>query len=386
MDATRAIVPYKILLAAFSFLPALLVLELGGDAVSVGFVSAVQLTGMLFGPLFWSKLSLRIDRRHLVALGYLAFFVGLLLLSRPGWIYPAVFIIEFFSASIFYALLSELKHNSKNISKGIGKFEQIGELAWAAGLLLGFVAVQFLSLQEFTLALALLVIAAFPFISKSIDGKGAGSVIKQGVKGFGEISIWVKGGLEQFKLSYQKPSISSDHLPFYLIGIFYSIVSGTIMSQIPTLLVEVFSAGELLYLLSFAGVLFTASFCKPASTLKTKSFGVGYILKLITFSILILSAKTSNFLLLLLFFAFNGTSWAFIKIFFEYFGLKLGEEVLGNFMFFRLLAYTVGSAASGFIVRSFGFSNTFLFATLFLLINIPIYLVLLKKHRTSLAS
>ena len=161
MNEVLGLIPHKLIFAAYHYLPALIVLSLGGDSVAVGLINALYYTGLFFAPLVWSRFSKKANHKHMITFGYILMALFLIVLSNPSWIYIATFSLAFFPQAIYFGVISEVKKRKGSLGENLGKLEQTAGIAWAIGLLLSFVAVQFIGLPQFALLLAALSALSF---------------------------------------------------------------------------------------------------------------------------------------------------------------------------------------------------------------------------------
>jgi len=365
-----SLIPYKLIFAAYSFLPPLLVLSMGKGAVEVGLVSSIHLMGLFFGPLVWSKFAPVTNRKYLVILGYLGLFSGLSLLMIPGMIYPAVFVLAFFPQASYFAVLAELKRRKGSLGVALGRLEQISGAAWALGLVLGFFGVELLTLRQLILLLASLTLLSLPLVTIAVRSSVGGAVVN-GLKEFERFGMWVlhTGGLQ--KVAVPKLKVDRRALSLYLFGAVFALSSGLTFPQMPTFLKQVFNAPNLIYLCYFIDASTSAALNRLAGKARHRAYLYGYPFRILAYFALLASARLHDFPLLLLFYFLEGLAWGFIMIFFEYSGLKLGEEIYGTQLSLRLLVYSITSAVSGFVVNNVGFMSSFvagllLFASTFL--------------------
>jgi MFS family permease len=353
-----ALVPYKLLFGVYNFLPPLLVLEAGGGPVGVGLVGALHLIGLLFGPLVWSRFCHVTSRRNVVVLGYLGLVAGLLLLTHPGLMYAAVFTMAFFPQAIYFAVMAELKQREGSLSHSIGRIGQVSQLAWAVGLLCGFAFTQFLTLQQTVWALLGMAVFLVPVVARAV-GEESVNVFINGFEELRNLRMWAMSQVGALNVTAPRLKADARAYWFYLMGVVFSLASGITFSQISTFLETEFSASRLVYICFFIDAVCSAATYRAGSERRWASFKAGYPLRIVAFLVLMASARLHNLLLFLSFFVLSGTSWGFIMMFFEYAGLKLGKDVLGTVLSLRMLAYSLASAASGFMIERYGFNFVF---------------------------
>jgi MFS family permease len=358
VDDLLCLIPYKLIFAAYSFLPPLMILSMGKGAVEVGLVSAVHLLGLFFGPLVWSKFAPVANRKYMVIFGYLGLFSGLLLLANPSLIYLAVFILAFFPPAAYFAVLAEVKRKKGSLGAALGKLEQLSGVAWALGLLLGFFGIQMLSLSQLSLLLASLTLISLPLVALAVGSSMSGAFVN-GFKELGNLRMWVisTGGIT--KVAVPKLKVARKALSLYFFGAIFALSSGLTFPQMPTFLKQVFNAPSLIYLCYFVDAAAAAALYGIAGRARHKAYLYGYFLRILAYVALLASTHFSNLPLLLLFYLVEGLAWGYIMMFFEYSGLKLGEEIYGTQLSIRLLLYSITSAASGFIVETVGFMTSF---------------------------
>ncbi len=368
MEEILSMLPYKFIFAGYNYLPALLILSFGGDSVSVGIINSIYYFGLFLAPLLWSRFSKKANHKSMITLGYATMAIGLIMISHSSLIYLATFILAFFPQSIYFGALSELKKKKGSLSEKLGRLEQTSGLAWAFGLIVSFFMVQFFSLSEFSLILALLSILSFPFISFIFHDFGFLKMASRSIHGLREFQTWLFSKSHGALIS----NIKEVKLIYLLICV-YSISSGIIILQLPTLITNIFGAGSLVYICSFVGSIASASLFKVAGRLKYSSYKIGYVLKMLGFGLLLSSIYFESLILLLLFYLVNGFSWSFIMMFFEYASLKVGEEVFGTAIALRLLAIAIFSVISGYLIKFLGFFNAFLIGVVIMASTILIY-------------
>lgn len=374
MNELLGLIPYKFLMAAYTFLPALIVLSFGGGAVEVGLIGAVGQFGLFLAPLFWSRFSTVTSHRRLMAFGYLSMFFGFLILSTHKLIYFAVFFIAFFPTSIYFAAMSEAKRRKGDLGEILGKIEQFCGISWAFGYLTAFLVIQMIAPTAFAVILAGLALSSLPLVAIAIEEPNVVGVVKDGVQELKEFEMWLITQLGKFKITKFHFEADIKAIYLYIFGIVFSISSALMYAQMPTLFNSVFNVGSFVYLAFFIESLTSAAFYRIAGSLKDKSFVVGYGVRFFAFIALFFAIVKQSMLSLLIFFFLIGISWSFIMIFFEYVGLKMGEEILGTMLALRVLAIAIGSAFSGFIVDWIGFLNMFILSMIIFIPTIVLYI------------
>ena len=358
MNELLSIIPYKLIVAAYNFLPPLIVLAMGQGAVGVGIVSAVHMFGLFFGPLLWTKFASRTNRKYLVMLGYLGLFFGLLMLTRPSLLYLGVFVTAFFPQASYFAALAEVKRKKGSLGKSLGRLEQLSGIAWAVGLLVGFVGVSFLTIQQFIYLLAGMALIALPVVTMAV-GSSMTNAFVNGFKELGKFNMWVISSLGVTQVAVPQFKRDRRALSLYLFALVFAVSSGFTFPQMATFLERLFSAPNLIYLCYFIDACASTALFGLAGKARHRAYLFGYPLRILAYVALLASTYFINLPLFLLFYLVEGLAWGFIMIFFEYSGLKLGEEVYGTQLSLRLFTYSVTSAFSGFIIDNFGFMFSF---------------------------
>lgn len=358
MNELLCLIPYKLVMAAYSFLPPLLVLSMGQGAVGVGIVSAVHMLGLFFGPLLWTKFASRTNRKYLVMLGYLGLFFGLLMLTNPRFLYPAVFITAFFPQASYFAVIAEIKRKKGSLGKELGKLEQLSGIAWAVGLLLGFAGVSLLEMPQLLLLLAGLALISLPVVTLAI-GSSMTSAFVNGFKELGKFNMWVISSLGVTRVAV--PQFKADRKAFslYIFAVVFAVSSGLTFPQMATFLEDFFDAPTLIYLCYFIDACASTALFGIAGRTRHRAYAFGYPLRLLAYTALLASTFLRNLPLFLLFYLIEGLAWGFIMIFFQYSALKISEEVYGTQLSLRLFVYSITSAASGFIIENVGFATSF---------------------------
>ncbi|MBR9681033.1 MAG: MFS transporter [Candidatus Altiarchaeota archaeon] len=359
MNELLAILPYKFILAAYSYLPALIVLSLGHGEIAVGFITSVSLIATLFGPVVWSRFSLVTNRKYLIALAYLGMVVGLLLITQIEWIYASVFILSLFPQAAYFVGIAEIRAREGHLGEALGDLEEAIGIVWAVGLLAGFIGSQLLSLDQFAILLASMGILSIPIVTRTIQETSVVKTIQDGVEELRQLELWLVGVFGKIKIKYPSFHMNKDALSLYIFGIIFSFSSGFVFPQLPTLLDQSFGAAKLIYLCVFIEALTSAATFRLGGLLRDKSYIFGYFTRIISYSLLLTAVYMNSMLGLLLFYFVNGISWGFIMMFFEYSGLKLGEKVFGTFLSLRILAFVIASGMSGFMIRDLGFFQSF---------------------------
>ncbi|MBR9689733.1 MAG: MFS transporter [Candidatus Altiarchaeota archaeon] len=373
MNELIMMMPYKVILAAYSSLPALILLSMGKGAIEIGILNSISLFGLLFGPILWSRFARVTNRKYLVAMGYLWIIVGLFMLTHTALIYPAVFVLAFFPQAVYFVAMAEIRRKEGSLGEALGNLEQTVGLAWAVGLLLGFVGVNILSLDQFTIVLASLATLSIPIVTRVIGEANIAKTVQDGIEELKEFEVWLFSTIGKIKIRAPQIKLEPRAFSLYLFGIVFSLSSGIIFPQLTTLLKFEFNAVKLIYMCLLIDALSSSAFFRIAGSLRHRGYIFGYILRLCAYSILLLSIMWGNMLLFLSFYLINGISWGFIMMFFEYSGLKIGEEVFGTFLFFRVLSFAIASAFSGILINSLGFFDSFLIAAILFSTTIFLY-------------
>lgn len=359
MNELLAILPYKFILAASSYLPALIVLSLGQGSIAVGFITSVSVLGTLFGPVVWSRFALITNRKYMVAMAYLGLVFGLFLLMSPKWIYLAVFILSLFPQAAYFVALAEIRRKKGSLGESLGRLEEAVGIVWALGLALGFLGTEILGLDQFAVLLAGIGMLSIPIVTRAIGEFSVSRTVMDGLDELKKLEIWAIGAFGKLKIKHPQIHFKKEALSLYIFGIIYSFASGIIYTQLPTLLDMEFGAARMVYICVFIDALASAAIFRMAGLLRDRSYIYGYITRTIGYSILIAAIGLKNMFGVLLFYFMSGVSWGFIMMFFEYSGLKLGEKVFGTFLFFRLVSYALASGISGFMIDTLGFFNSF---------------------------
>jgi hypothetical protein len=349
-----SLIPYKLIVAAYNFLPPLIVLSRGEGAVGVGIVSAVYMFGLFFGPLLWTKFASHANRKYLVMVGYIGLLLGLLMLTLPSMLYPGVFVTAFFPQASYFAVLAEVKRKKGSLGESLGKLEQLSGIAWAVGLLIGFAGVSFLTIPQFIILLAAMTLVSLPLVTMAV-GSSMTSAFVNGFKELGKFNMWVLSSLGVTRVAVPQFKRDRRALSLYLFAIVFAVSSGFTFPQMATFLEDFFAAPNLIYLCYFIDACASTALFSVAGRARHRAYQFGYPLRILAYVALLASTYFVNLPLFLLFYLVEGLAWGFIMIFFEYSGLKLGEGVYGTQLSLRLFTYSVTSALSGFIIDSFGF-------------------------------
>ena len=382
-------IPYKIILALFSTFFTLFLINLGYKPDFIGIVSGFMSLSSIFSSLIFGTVCLRSKNYFfyimLGFLGLLLTFAFLLISTSSLSILISAFFLSFLVPTTYFALISFLNYNFKNVEERVGNLESIGGFAWVVGLAIGCFAISLFSPSQLLTYLFLATLLSFfvifysfgenlverfyysllkdfgllPWIEKLVE-----KTIKMEEKVFEKIfysfGILVSGSFSP-SLSFiqiKKPKLLDFHLINFLI--FFSF--GLVYTQIFYLMKMLGVKDNWIFGFSLISSLLAAIFYKRAS--KTKNlkrklksmFGLRILIFLGLLPFLYFSLPTLLFLIfLLVFWIVDGYSWGYIAILLNLFALKNCKEEFGVYNFFRSLGYTVGGFLSGFLATHIGF-------------------------------
>lgn len=367
-------VPFKVATGGGSALVSLYLLELGGNASTVGLTFALASLASMLGALFWGKLSDKtLRRKPFILLGFASvpLFLTLMALARtPAQLIAintayAFFLASTLSVPIALVLRSVRKHSW---DYGIGKFNEISGWGWVLGLVLGFGLSRFLTIPQLFMAFALLGLPSV-FMAQRMIREVPIYVNRKAIRAFCNYVIEKARYFPNFIL-HTNFSLPNGLKRFYISFLLFWIAAGLYFPQVPVLLTESGYTKELIYLALIVNSTIAAlNYTRVGMSMGENKEGTlrkGLLLRTGAFVAITAGALVSPALLPLAFvsYALAGYSWTFIgvsstAIVSEKAGEKENGSAMGTYNVISSAGYIAGSALGGYVVSAFGFDMTF---------------------------
>ncbi|ACJ15789.1 Hypothetical permease [Thermococcus onnurineus NA1] len=367
-------VPFKVATGGSSALVSLYLLELGGNASTVGLTFALASLASMLGALFWGKLSDRtLRRKPFILLGFASvpLFLTLMALARtPAQLIAintayAFFLASTLSVPIALVLRSVRKHSW---DYGIGKFNEISGWGWVLGLVLGFGLSRFLTIPQLFVAFALFGLPSV-FMAQRMIREVPIYVNRKAIRVFGNYVIEKARYFPSFIL-HTNFSLPEGLKRFYISFLLFWIAAGLYFPQVPVLLTENGFTREIIYLALIVNSTIAAlNYTSVGTSMGENKEGTlrkGLLIRTGAFVAITVGALISPALLPLAFvsYALAGYSWTFIgvsstAIVSENAGEKENGSAMGTYNVVSSAGYITGSALGGWIVATAGFGTAF---------------------------
>ncbi|NJE42497.1 MFS transporter [Thermococcus sp. GR6] len=367
-------VPFKVATGGSSALVSLYLLELGGNASTVGLTFALASLASMLGALFWGKLSDKtLRRKPFILLGFASvpLFLTLMALARtPAQLIAintayAFFLASTLSVPIALVLRSVRKHSW---DYGIGKFNEISGWGWVLGLVLGFGLSRFFTIPQLFVAFALFGLPSV-FMAQRMIREVPIYVNRKAIRAFGNYVIEKARYFPSFIL-HTNFSLPEGLKRFYISFLLFWIAAGLYFPQVPVLLTENGFTREIIYLTLIVNSTIAAlNYTSVGTSMGENKEGTlrkGLLIRAGAFVAITAGALISPALLPLAFvsYALAGYSWTFIgvsstAIVSENAGEKENGSAMGTYNVVSSAGYITGSALGGWIVATAGFGTAF---------------------------
>jgi len=367
-------VPFKVATGGSSALVSLRLLELGGNASTVGLTFALASLTSMLGALFWGRVSDRtLRRKPFILLGFASvpiFLTAMAFVRTPAQLIAVNTVYAFFLAStlsvpIALVLRSVRKHSWDH---AIGKFNEISGWGWVLGLVLGFGLSRFLTIPQLFIAFAILSLPSV-FMGERMIREAPIYINRRAIKAFGNYVVEKARYFPSFIL-HTNFSLPEGLGRFYIAFLLFWIAAGLYFPQMPVLLTSEGYTREVVYLALIANSAVSAmSYTRVGAAMGGGKEGVlrkGLLLRAGAFATMVLGTLLSPVLLPLAFASYilAGYSWAFIgisstAIVSERAGEKEKGSAMGTYNVVSSAGYITGSALSGALISSAGFGAAF---------------------------
>ncbi len=383
-------VPFKVSTGGAAPLIPLLTMNVGGGPADVGIVNAIGSTASMLGGLFWGRLSDRLNRRKVFLLmGFLGTALTSVLFALAKTV-PQVMLVNalytfFIAATIPVPILIITKaFRLEDWDYAIGRFNEIGGWAWVAGMILGLVMAQFLSLREIFVVLGLVGLFSLPLGARTI--REVPVHVDRRILG-------VYAGYVVEKFRYLPNMIT--HLPRLSTEDFGRLYASTVLfwigamlyfTQFPVLLKSRGLGATELYAMSIANSAISAYMYTRVGLRLRKTGGYGALkkglgLRGVAFLLLAISTFLGGSVFLVLAFVsyfIAGYTWSYISISTSSIishrapPEKRGS-LIGTYNLVSSLGAIIGNLLSGLVVEALGFTADFVLASsLIFLALVPI--------------
>ncbi|ASJ04130.1 MFS transporter [Thermococcus barossii] len=367
-------VPFKVATGGSSALVSLYLLELGGNASTVGLTFALASLASMLGALFWGRLSDRtLRRKPFILLGFASvpvFLSAMAFVKTPAQLIAvntayAFFLASTLSVPIALVLRSVRKHSWDH---AIGKFNEISGWGWVLGLVLGFGLSRFLSIPQLFIAFAILGIPSVVMGERMIR-EAPIYINRRAIRAFGNYVVEKARYFPSFIL-HTSFSLPEGLERFYAAFLLFWIAAGLYFPQIPVLLTSEGYTREVVYLALIANSAVSAiNYTRVGAAMgggKERVLRKGLLLRAGAFATIVLGMVLSPVLIPLAFASYilAGYSWAFIGVSSTAIvGEKAGEKekgsAMGTYNVVSSAGYIAGSAIGGALISSAGFTATF---------------------------
>ncbi|AEK72761.1 permease [Thermococcus sp. 4557] len=367
-------VPFKVATGGSSALVSLYLLELGGNASTVGLTFALASLASMLGALFWGRVSDRtLRRKPFILLGFASvplFLTAMAFVKTPAQLIAVNTVYAFFLAStlsvpIALVLRSVRKHSWDH---AIGKFNEISGWGWVLGLVLGFGLSRFLTMPQLFIAFAILGLPSV-FMGERMIREAPIYINRRAIKAFGNYVVEKARYFPSFIL-HTNFSLPEGLGRFYIAFLLFWIAAGLYFPQMPVLLTSEGYTREVVYLALIANSAVSAmNYTRVGAAMGGGKEGVlrkGLLLRAGAFAVMVLGILLSPVLLPLAVASYilAGYSWAFIgisstAIVSERAGEKEKGSAMGTYNVVGSAGYIAGSAISGALISSAGFGAAF---------------------------
>ncbi|ASJ10432.1 MFS transporter permease [Thermococcus sp. P6] len=379
-------IPFKVSTGGAAPLIPLLTMALGGGPSEVGIVNAIGSTASMLGGLFWGKLSDKLNRRKVfLIVGFLGTAISTILFPLARSVYQVMVINAvytfFIAATIPIPILIITKaFRLEDWDWAIGRFNEIGGWAWVAGMVIGLLLGQFLSLRGMLIVFGLIGLLSVPH---------GLNTIREVPLHLNREKLGVYAGYVVEKFRYIPNMIT--HLPrfstkgfgaLYLSSLLFWVGAMLYFTQFPVLLKEKGFTTSGIYLMSIGNSAISAfMYTRVGKKLRNRSgYGVlirGLLLRALAFALVPVAIYLNWTFTPLTFLSYllAGYTWAFIGISTTSIISRKAKArergaLIGAYNMISSVGAILGNFASGFVAQSFGFFADFSLASLLVALSV----------------
>ncbi len=385
-----ASIPHRFLSSIIYQLAPLAVLDYGGGPEHLSFSFFFIYLGLMLGNIAWTKV-LSPKHRHTagISLGHLALTIPLLALTirDVNAALVASFLIAFISPISYFSGLFYAYDKLKDSSAASSSYESVSGWAWFFGLVVGGIALNFLSINMLALIGIILDLALFPVIVASLridvlkvlkrmyeEEIGVLPVIEEGLeavqKAEEEALEWTLAQMSRVARGtlFQKPSylllgIPRRGVPFSL-KIFLAFIGlGLAYPQLVGVEKSLGLNNSEIFMLSALSSLISSIFYSRAGRgEEIENLNYSTMMRsLMLLSIPIVITKIIPPLeYFIAFMILDGATWSFILVSISRRGLKVSLEYLGQVNFIRSLGWSIGALLGGFASELVGLTGLYI--------------------------
>ena len=364
---------YQLMMAFYSPLPAILALKMGMGATFVGLLAALNSITQQAGNLFWPRYVTRTQRAGVVSLGFFGIMLGAILLANPATLIPAVIVMALLPRGTYFYLLDEVRREEGDLKGKVAGFYRINTYGTLSGMALGALASQFLPASSLPFVLLAIAGVLSAMLSSLMGEEGLMPIFRRGLVELREINRSVNGISLGAGVRHVAGARGFAH--YLSTSWLFSLGFAFIYPQFPVFVDFLFGNPSLYYVLAVISRVSSIAGYTLAGR-AGRSLLLGWGLRALMYGLLFASLKYP--LLIFPAFVLSGFGWAFLNTFYEAENLSVGYRLTSLNHFSRGIAYSTGSAFSGYLFSRGPLAA--LSASLAVVLLAPLPFVLGKKY------